>query len=183
MKLLSFGEIVWDIFPASAHIGGAPLNLAAHAALQGAKAWIISCVGNDDLGKKAVDEIERLGVKTNYVSVCDKPTGQCIVTLDENAVPSYNLISDAAYDCISTSPALHSEKFDVLSFGTLALRKKHNIAALKELISYGKYNEIFADLNIRSPFYSEESILFCMQNATIVKISDEELPVVTQAIF
>lgn len=183
MKLLSFGEIIWDIFDNSAYIGGAPLNFAAHAALQGADAWIISCVGNDRLGQKAIDEIKKSGVKTDYVSVCDKPTGQCIVTLDEYAMPSYNLISDAAYDYITINPALIDEKFDILSFGTLSLRKKHNITTLNKLISQENYSEIFTDLNIRNPFYSGESILFCLRNATIVKISDEELPIVTDIIL
>ena len=183
MKLLSFGEIIWDIFDKSAYIGGAPLNLAAHAAMQGSNACIVSCVGDDRLGREAISEIEKTGVKTDYVSVCNKPTGQCIVILDEHAVPSYNLIPDAAYDYITINPALFSEKFDILSFGTLSLRKRHNITTLKKLISQENYKEIFTDLNIRKPFYSGESILFCLQNATIVKISDEELPVVTDMII
>ena len=32
MRLLSFGEILWDIFPTRRLIGGAPFNFAAHAA-------------------------------------------------------------------------------------------------------------------------------------------------------
>ena len=34
IKLLSFGEICWDLFGNEKTLGGAPLNLAAHAALQ-----------------------------------------------------------------------------------------------------------------------------------------------------
>ena len=44
------------------------------------------------------------------------------------------------------------------------------------------FAEIYADLNIRPPFYSAESIIFCLSKATIVKISDEELPIVMCAI-
>ena len=35
--------------------------------------------------------------------------------------------------------------------------------------------DIFVDMNIRPPFYSDESILFALSNATLLKISDEEL--------
>ena len=32
MKLLSFGEVLWDVYPEDRFIGGAPLNFAAHCA-------------------------------------------------------------------------------------------------------------------------------------------------------
>ena len=124
MKLLSFGEIIWDVFPTVSHIGGAPLNFAAHAAMQGADSYILSSVGCDDLGKRAVKEITALGVNTAFVTVCYRPTGPCIVTLDENAVPTYKILADTAYDLIEAPSAEALADFDVLAFGTLALR--HN---------------------------------------------------------
>ena len=51
------------------------------------------------------------------------------------------------------------------------------------MLSSNIFSEIYTDLNIRSQFYSKESIVFCLSNATIVKISDEELPLVTQTLF
>ena len=164
MKLLSFGEIIWDIFDKSAYIGGAPLNLAAHAAMQGSNACIVSCVGDDRLGREAISEIEKTGVKTDSVSLCNKPTGQCIVILDEHAVPSYNLIPDAAYDYITINPALFSEKFDILSFGTLSLRKRHNITTLKKLISQENYKEIFTDFSPLAVWFWLFSVFFVRKN-------------------
>ena len=178
MKLLSFGEIIWDVFPDAAHIGGAPLNFAAHTVLQGGKASILSAVGNDSLGAEAQKQISALGVDTECIStVNEKPTGQCIVTLDAKGIPSYDLRDDTAYDFISATDS--AKGFDVLAFGTLSLRHAHNRATLKKLLGEGSYREIFSDLNIRAPFYSDESIHFCLENATIVKISDEELDTVT----
>ena len=181
MKLLSFGEIIWDVFDDAAHIGGAPLNFAAHAAMQGADAYILSAVGNDDLGHRAMSEISALGVKTDLVSRSHKATGRCAVTLDERGVPSYDVLCDTAYDDISAPSELAG--FDLLAFGTLALRGDGNRRCLKNIISSASFREIFCDLNIRAPFYSDESILFCLRNATVVKISDEELGVVTEAAF
>lgn len=179
--MLSFGEIVWDIYEKEECLGGAPLNLAAYAALLGEEAYLLSAVGNDELGRRAIERIRGLGVRTEYVSQSEeKATGRVLVELDENAVPRYRILEDVAFDAIPM-PVL-TEKPDVLAFGTLALRGEHNKRVLEGLINTGAFSEIFVDLNIRAPFYTKESILFCLERATIVKISEEELPVVREAI-
>ncbi len=133
MKLLSFGEIIWDVFSSAAHLGGAPLNFAAHMVLQGGEASILSAVGEDELGREALRLIAELGVGTECVGVvCDRPTGQCVVTLDENSVPTYDIRDDTAYDYISANESTRG--FDVLAFGTLSLRHEHNRATLRQLI-------------------------------------------------
>lgn len=180
MKLLSFGEIIWDIFQEQRNMGGAPLNLAAHVAIQGGDVWLASAVGNDELGKSALTEIQALDVKTEFVSISpDAPTGQCTVSLDENGIPSYKILENAAYDNI-VLPAPLGRTFDVISFGTLALRNEKNRKILESVLHNNCFDEIYTDLNIRSPFYSEKSIDLCLSHATIVKISDEELPLVTK---
>ena len=126
MNLLSFGEIIWDVYQEQCNIGGAPLNLAAHVALQGGNAWMASAVGNDMLGKRALEHIQDLDLKTEYVSVLNgHTTGQCIISLKENGIPSYKILEDVAYDCISL-PDVLNQRFDVIAFGTLALRSKQN---------------------------------------------------------
>ena len=183
MNLLSFGEIIWDAYGDSYTIGGAPLNLAAHFALQGGNAWLASAVGSDALGTRALEHIKALGIKPEYVSVWnDLPTGKCAVTLGENGIPSYNILENVAYDQIALPDHLN-QKFDVIAFGTLALRSKQNRESLERVLRNNRFEEIYTDLNIRPPFYSKESIEFCLANATIVKISDEELTIVTQQLF
>ena len=174
MKILAFGEVLWDIYPDSEHIGGAPFNFAAHFKKCGGNSWVISAVGNDELGDKTIEIIEKMGVGSEYVSRSQRETGKCLVTLNEKQIPSYNLLNNVAYDDIKT-PEL-TEKFDVLYFGTLALRNDNNQETIKEIIKNYKFDEIFCDLNIRPPFYSEETINLAMMSATILKISDEELP-------
>ena len=58
-NLLSFGEILWDVFEEEKHIGGAPLNFAAHFSKQGGKAYMLSAVGKDELGKVAFDLLKK----------------------------------------------------------------------------------------------------------------------------
>lgn len=182
MKMLSFGEILFDVFPDKACIGGAPLNLAAHFALQGGKAYMLSAVGKDELGEKALKEVSDLLIDTAYIDVLpDRPTGQCLVTLDENKIPSYNLLDDVAYDYINFDKT--DEKFDIFSFGTLSLRSAHNFETVKKVIAADLCKEIYCDLNIRAPHYSEKSVMLCLENATLLKVSDEELPVVANIAF
>ena len=48
----------------------------------------LSAIGNDTLGEDALKALYDFGVSTKYVKRAEQPTGQCIVTLDENVVPN-----------------------------------------------------------------------------------------------
>lgn len=177
MKILSFGEVLWDVYFDKKYLGGAPLNFAAHIARHGFDAYILSSVGEDVLGNQTLERIENLGVVTDYVSLIKgKETGKCLVSLDENYVPGYNLLCDVAYDYISSENV--SGDFDVLYFGTLALRGEYNCNSVKRLLESKRFKEVFADVNIRPPFYNKETVELAVKNATILKISLEELSLV-----
>lgn len=180
MKILSFGEIIWDVYENESFIGGAPLNLAAHCSKQGAESFMLSSVGNDDLGKNALEIVKNFNVNTDFVSINnEKETGKCIVTLNENGVPSYNVLTDVSYDYIKSPNNINELQFDFFCFGTLALRSKENLETVKSILKNGNIKKIYCDINIRPPFFSDETILFALSNANILKISDEELHFVT----
>lgn len=182
MNVLSFGEIIWDVYENEKFIGGAPLNLAAHCSKQGADVYMLSCVGNDDLGTAALKEVENFKVRTHFISINkEKETGKCIVTLNENGVPSYNVLTDVAYDYIKTPDNINDISFDVFCFGTLALRSNENLETVKSILKNADIKKVYCDINIRPPFYSEQVIIFALENSNILKISDEELHYVTEA--
>ena len=141
-----------------------------------------SAIGEDDLGKQAIQKLKSWNVNTDYVNV-DKQlqTGQCIVKLDEKGIPTYNLLRNVAYDHIECRA--ENEQFDALYFGTLSLRDSDNLISLKNLLKNNLFKEVFVDVNIRPPFYSKDSILFALDNATIIKISDEELPILLKTVY
>lgn len=173
MKTIAFGEILWDVYPDEKHIGGAPLNFAAHLARHGEQVALLSAVGRDELGDLALRQLKKWGISDEYVSVLsEKQTGRCMVTLDDSGVPSYNLLDDVAYDRIACPEVT---KADVLYFGTLALRSKNNFQTLKRLLKHNAFTSVFVDINLRKPFYSPEIVEFAVQNATILKVSMEEL--------
>ena len=182
MKILSFGEIIWDVYPEEKHIGGAPFNFAAHAKRAGAEAFLMSAVGNDTLGQEAIEKAESYGVNCEYVSVLNNiSTGVCKVELDEKGIPSYMIADNSAYDFIDL-PSEMRQGFDALVFGTLALRKSHNRAVVDELLREYCFRQVFVDINVRKPFDLSESILFALERATFLKVSDEELPTVMERI-
>lgn len=180
MNILCFGEILWDVYPDKAVIGGAALNFAGHFQKHGGKAYMISAVGDDELGHEAIKVTESFGINTKYISVLKEQTGKCVVTLDSKGVPSYNLLNNVAYDYIGGEV---EDKFDALYFGTLALRNEHNRKSLEKLLESNNFSEIFCDVNIRAPFYSAETVTLCAKTATVIKISDEELPIVTKILL
>lgn len=177
MNLLSFGEIVWDVYSDKKCLGGAPLNFAAHFSKLGGSAYILSAIGNDEFKSETLNQIKRFGVSDEYLSVLNNhPTGVCNVILNEKAIPQYDLKKNVAYDYISCDNL--SNDFDVLYFGSMALRSKFNQNSISKLLQEKKFKEIFVDVNIRPPFYSKQTVEFCFSNATILKVSDEELSVV-----
>ena len=136
-KILSFGEIIWDVYESEELIGGAPLNFAAHARGCGAKSFMVSAVGGDRLGGKALDLINAFGVDASFVKVAPFHTGKCEVTLNESGVPTYNVLSNVAFDNIILSDTdiekINAISFDALYFGTLIQRSEVSRAALEKL--------------------------------------------------
>ncbi len=184
MKILSFGEIIWDVYPDKECIGGAPLNFAAHSKRAGAEAYLMSAIGDDGLGKRALELAVKYGVRTDYVAALSgETTGQCRVSLSDTGVPTYNILENVAYDKIPYFEGLAGKSFDAVCFGTLALRESENRKTLERLLKEADFGEIFADINLRAPFYSKESIDFCLRHATVLKVSDEELPFAVNLIF
>ena len=181
MKIAAFGEVIWDIYPDESCIGGAPLNFAAHAARQGTESLLISAVGDDALGKAARKALRHFGVDDSLISTATgKATGQCHVTLDAENKPHYDLLADTAYDAISCDAIPDCDAF---VFGTLIQRSMHNRRTLQQLLENGQFREVFCDLNIRPPYYDNDSVELCLRHATMLKVSREELPAVTQLLY
>lgn len=179
-KILSFGEIIWDIYETENLIGGAGLNFAAHCSKCGAESYIFSAVGNDELGRKATDIINKLNINTSLLKQSEKATGQCIVKLDSKGTPNFDVLKNTAFDNITVSDsdiaAINKAQFDALYFGTLIQRNHISADSLKKLCQKCSFKEIVCDVNLRKDCYNAESARFCLQNATILKISQEEEP-------
>ncbi len=180
MKILAIGEIIFDIFGNEAIIGGAPLNFCAHCVACGADAALVSGTGDDEYGKKALEAIKGFGVDVSFIGKNEFETGKCIVTV-ENGNPFYNVLRPAAYDAIDADTAAIKEYgAEIFAFGTLIQREKVSRNAVKNILSECEFKEIFCDINLRKDCYERESCLLCLENATILKLSDEEEPLLAE---
>ncbi len=180
MKILTFGEVIWDKFGDRACIGGAPLNFSAHCSRCSAESDIITAVGNDELAGLTLYEICRLGVGTQFVQKNDRPTGSCIVTLSEAGIPSYNIVKGTAYDSIKITPeiisAISKREYDAFCFGTLAQRSEPSRRSLVKLLEGCRFKTVLCDINLRPDCYDVGSVANCLKYATALKLSREEEP-------
>ena len=101
-RVLLVGEVLWDLFPGGAQLGGAPLNVGAHLARLGHAARLVSAVGGDALGEKARSAIASLGVDTTLLQSTTRfPTGTATVTVSPEGETSFSIGRPAAYDAVA----------------------------------------------------------------------------------
>lgn len=186
MKIITFGEVLWDVFQEKREIGGAPFNFAAHARKQGASVDMVTSVGKDVLAKETMAEIEKQGIGMGFISTSELKTGVCQVTLDKEGLPTYDLVMPVAYDSIKLRKdqleRITQTGYDCLYYGTLALRYPTSFDTLKDLLALNCFGNILCDVNLRQNYYTEKILCYTIENATIVKISREELPQVSQCL-
>ena len=175
LKVVSFGEVLFDIIDGKPYLGGAPLNLAAHLCKQGAQTALISAVGSDELGGMALRQIRDIGLDTGAIAQLENyPTGTVVATLDENKIASYDFAADTAYDHIPAADI--DPDIDLFCFGTLAQRSPESRNSLRQLRE--KLNCLFFyDVNLRQNFYSAEIIEESLRATDIVKLNEDEFPV------
>ena len=175
IKILALGDIIWDVYPDRKCMGGAALNFAAHVAKNNVKSYMLSCLGDDPLGHEAIEVIRSYNVNDKYISFNDKKTGQCIVSLDENKIPTFSIIEDVAFDYLVLDEEIFNERFDALSFGSVTYRGKGNYAQVKRIIDAKICKNLFFDINLRAPFFDHKTIVYTLKNCNILKVSEEEL--------
>ena len=167
-------EILWDVIDGVPHIGGAPFNFAAHAARCGLKSGIVSAIGNDGLGRDALNAATGFGVDVSQVSVHPVlPTGTVNVTL-QNGIPSYEIVQPVAWDEIALPERLHLTP-RAFYFGTLSQRGPLSAATLSELLRKFESSIVFFDVNLRQDFWDAEIVGKGLANADILKVNDEEM--------
>lgn len=178
MNILSFGEVLWDVYPEKNVIGGAPFNFSAHLAKLGAESALITAIGNDELGKQALRCIKEQKVSDAFAETSSYPTGACYVTLDDCGVPSYDLRNDMAYDHITLKDdqlnAVDKASYQAFYFGTLAQRNVESRQTLIKIVSRCHFEQVLFDINIRQQWYSRAILETGMRFCTILKFSREE---------
>ena len=181
--IVGLGEALFDLLPSGKVLGGAPLNVAchAHALLQGrgGEGVVASRVGADGLGGEVVAELARRGMSTAFLQGDDKhPTGTVNVTL-EAGEPSFEIVANVAWDCLEFTPAWAelAQCATAVCFGTLAQRSSASRAAIQAFLDEAAGAIRLFDVNLRQQFYDRSLLESSCRRATMVKLNEDELPV------
>jgi fructokinase len=184
--VVGLGEVLWDVFPDGPRFGGAPANFAcsiAELAGNTVNSCMVSAVGRDGLGERAVDSLRSHGVDTACVATADRPTGQVFVHLDSAGHASYEFAMNTAWDNLDWSPELEqlAARTDAVCFGTLGQRGETSRETIRRFVRTTPPNALrILDVNLRPPFWTSDVIQESLPLANIVKLNDAELPVLAK---
>lgn len=178
--VVGIGELLWDIFPDGKHVGGAVVNFAYHAHVQGAESFIVSAVGDDDLGREIVERLQHLGLDTRFLqTVQNRPTGTVSVEVDSSGKPKYVIHENVAWDQITWDETLTDLALaaDAVCLGTLAQR---SFISRSTILAFAQHTRPeclrILDLNLRQHFYQRDLIDATLQVCNLLKLSDDEWP-------
>jgi len=185
MKITSIGEILFDLFPTHKKLGGAPLNFIYHIHKLIGEGNIISRVGKDILGTKAIDEIKSAGLNTDYIQI-DRvhPTGVANVVLDEQGNPEFEIDNDRAFDFIELNDEIKdlvANETNCLYFGTLSQRSETSRRSIQSLFNNSDI-KYFCDLNLRNDFYDEDIISSSLYACDFLKVNYSEMKILNDLI-
>ena len=176
LKVVAFGEVLWDVFGNEKKIGGAPLNVALRLKTLDCDVAMISCVGSDKDGDLIINQIKNLGLDTDAIIKSEEfPTGLVNVTLNERGSASYEIAYPSAWDKIVLTDLARNfvSQAEVLIYGSLICRDQVSRQALNELLQMQLY-KVF-DVNLRKPHYTYDVLEELMYSANFIKFNDEEL--------
>jgi fructokinase len=179
--IVSYGEVLWDLLPSGAVLGGAPFNFLYRVNSLGHRGVMVSRLGEDELGGRALEIVEELGLETGYLQRDGRhPTGTVEVSFDERRNPDYRIIPQVAYDFIEPEQRLHEliRQADCLCFGTLIQRHSVSRDTLYRLLPSFSGSFVLLDINLRQDCYTGGSVLESIARADILKLNDGEAAVV-----
>ena len=178
LKLLCFGEILWDFLPVGLFPGGAPFNVAYHLHNHRAEVNLITAVGNDKLGDELIRRIKGWGLNTDTIGRHPGlPTGYVLADIAPNGDATYEFMPSVAWDQITTDQDSLQAAMDGtgIIFGSLAQRASFNQFALDRLLATMPENawRIF-DVNLRAPHDDLDRVRILASQSTLLKLNAAE---------
>jgi fructokinase len=184
--IVGLGESLWDVLPAGKQLGGAPLNVACHAhqllRTRGGRGVVASRVGTDDLGHEVRSQLTSRGMSTDFI---ERDVGHATSTVHvevQDDQPTYSFAPDIAWDHLEFSPAWAelAASCDAVCYGTLAQRSPPSRHAIWQFLDATAQAIRLFDVNLRQSYFDRESIVESCRRATIVKLNQDELPIVAR---
>lgn len=182
-KIVAFGEVVWDILPDGKVLGGTPSNIVFRCNSFGESGFLLSRVGDDELGKAALNRLEELGISVYDVQIdYEFPTGTVNIEFDDKNEPIYKITPDVAFDHIefSTEALKLARKADCIFYGLLPQRFGISKNTIRELIKESPGSIKFFDLKLFKHFFNLEVIDNLLRSSDIVRIKEKEIDFLTE---
>lgn len=181
MKIVSIGEVLWDILPEAEHLGGAPFNFALHAHHLGHEVCFVSAVGEDPRGDGVLDQMAQSGLSTRFIRrTPDHPTGTVTVAMDSYNLPQYQIHRPAAYDFPALGQldldALLTPAPDWIYFGTLQQTSAPAHELTMKLLASAPTARRFYDVNLRANSFTPEMVRTLARQAHVLKLNEQEVP-------
>ena len=182
--IVGLGEILWDILPDGRQLGGAPTNFAYHAKVLGGQSYVVSSVGDDELGREAFAQLNNIHLNHEFIAVNPQyPTGTSTIELDSQGSPDFTIHENAAWDYIPFHSGLKdlAARTDAVCFGSLAQRSdvsRETIYSFLESVPIGCLR-VF-DINLRQPFFNKAIISESLKCADVLKLNEDELLLVSK---
>jgi len=182
--VVGLGELLWDLLPAGKKLGGAPANFAYISSLLGDRGVVASRVGNDELGREVVSCVKKLGGETAEIQTDPiHPTGTVEVSIDNDGQPKFEIKKSVAWDFLEWTSGWSAlaKRCDAVCFGSLAQRSAQSRETIQSFLQEAFKSAVCVfDVNLRQGDHTAELLSASMQNAHVVKLNHEELPVVAK---
>ena len=201
-EIMALGEVLIDMTQSgrdelgngqfTAYPGGAPANVAVAVSRLGGESGFIGKVGSDAFGRGLADTLMKEKIDVAGLYYCDEiPTTMALVSVDESGERDFAFYRTPGADTqLTRDEALAALEGDdtlkILHVGSLSLTDEPSAsaceAAVQQAIARGAM--ISYDPNYRAALWdSEERAIGSMKSllpyADILKVSDEELPMLT----
>jgi fructokinase len=177
-KIVAFGEVVWDILPNGKVLGGTPSNLVYRCNSFNEQGFLLSRVGNDDLGIEAIEKLKELGISDDNVqSDTEFSTGTVHITFENNYDSRFIVTPDVAFDHIEFSAEALKlvRNADCLFYGLLPQRFGISKNTLRELIKESPESLHFFDLKLFDHFFNVKVVENLLESSNIVRIKEKEI--------
>jgi fructokinase len=183
-SIVVWGELLWDRFPDGPQLGGAPSNVAWHLGQAGSWTQLVSRVGDDEWGHRAVTQLGQF-VDTTLIQLDhERSTGEVQIHL-EGGEPRYRLVPDRAWEYIEFTDLVRASFADAGAFvyGTLAQRAPAGRDSWRRAIAELPSGCLkVCDPNLRPADLSPTVMAEALQAADIIKLNDRELTLVGAAL-
>ena len=161
-------------------MGGALTNFAVFCARLGNRTTLVSSVGDDDYGRAARTTLKQPNLELEQLQTDGvHPTGTVEVSFSADRQPRYTIRRNVAWDFIGLTPELLevAGAADAVCFGTLPQRHEVSRSTIRSFVEATvPVCARVCDVNLRMPDCSPEVLQWSLAHATIIKLSDEEMP-------